>query len=213
MAHRVERLVVGPLSRRSDDIIQRARMTRSRMLFGIVAIVAIVFVAAGVAYKFVARRATERITQEVRAADPFPAGYHQKVEKISALREAAPTSQPSAADSKELFDETLHDPDFRIRVRAMAVLPYVPDREAAIDALIQCVHDRVQESSGGGNVPLYATSRLTDMKAVRAIPDVEDWIRFLENNPPYQQKMLPILLKKSSEDLLRLKGAATRPKS
>ncbi len=96
---------------------------------------------------------------------PFPSRYEIKVDKITALFESGPTSQPSAGDEDELFDEVLNDSDFRIRVRAMAVLPFVRDREKAIDVLIKSVHDRNPQSTGNGNVPLYATGYLTKMKA------------------------------------------------
>jgi hypothetical protein len=144
----------------------------------------------------------------------FPPGYGEKVQKIATLLEQAPTSRPSASDSVELLDQAQHDRDFRIRVRAMAVLPFIDDREKAIDALVACVHDRESESSGGGNVPLYATTYLADMSATRAIPDVEDWVTYLQRKQPYDEKMRTVILKKSSEDLARLKrNAPTRPPS
>jgi hypothetical protein len=98
--------------------------------------------------------------------------YPQKVQKITHLLKAAPTSQPSSKDVAELFDQALHDPDFRIRVRAMAVFPYLHEREKAIDVLITCVQDRNPATTGDGNVPLYATTYLVDMRATRAIPAV-----------------------------------------
>lgn len=143
---------------------------------------------------------------------PFPPGYGEKVQRITALLESAPTSRPSNSDAAEMIDLALHGSDFRIRVRAMAVLPFVGDREKAIDALIACVHDRGPEASGGGNVPLYAASYLADMRATRAIPDVEDWIAFLHQKPSYDEKVRSMILEKSSDDLARLKqSAATRP--
>lgn len=146
------------------------------------------------------------------AWSPFPPRYSEKVQKITTLLEAAPTSQPSAVDAAELFEQVLHDPDFRIRVRAMAVLPFVREREKAIDVLIASVHNRDPETSGGGNVPLYATTYLADMAAVRAIPDITDWVEFLNSHPRYEQKMRTMILKKSTDDLARLKKmAATRP--
>lgn len=144
----------------------------------------------------------------------FPHGYFEKVNKITTLLLDAPTSRPSKSDSAELLNEALHDPDFRIRVRAMAVLPYISDREKAINALIACVHDRDPKSSGGGNVPLYATSYLAAMSATRAIPDVKDWVAYLKRKPPYDEKMRKMILKKSSADLAQLMhDATTRPTS
>jgi hypothetical protein len=140
--------------------------------------------------------------------------YPQKVQTITHLVETAPTSQPSSADVSELFDQALHDPDFRIRVRAMAVFPYLHNREQAIDVLITCVHDRDPATSGDGNVPLYATMYLADMGATRAIPDVQGWIDFLNDTSSYSKTMRDKLLGKAMKDLQRLKqSASTRPAS
>jgi len=139
--------------------------------------------------------------------------YGQKVQKITALLASAPTSQPSSKDEAELLDEARHDPDFRIRVRAMMVLPFIHDREKAIDVLIASVHDRDPSTSGRGNVPLYATNYLADMKAVRAIPDVESWIEYLQKTSPMSDELAPMVLKKMREDLARLKAATTQPSS
>ena len=44
--------------------------------------------------------------------------------------------------------------------------------------------------------------------------DVEDWIAFLEKQPPYNEQMRQLMLKKGGENLARLKqAAATRPAS
>ena len=140
--------------------------------------------------------------------------YPQNVQKITRLEETAATSQPSSADVSELFDQALHDPDFRIRVRAMAVFPYLRDREKAIDVLITCTHDHDPATSGDGNVPLYAALYLADMGAVRAIPDVKNWIDFLNANPKYFTTRQDQVLKQAIDDLERLKHAAsTRPAS
>jgi hypothetical protein len=96
----------------------------------------------------------------------------------------------------------------------MAVFPYLRDREKATDVLIACVHDRDPETSGNGNVPLYATTYLANMAATRAIPDVAGWVNFLKANPDYDKNPNKVLEKKAAEDLRRLtQAAATRPAS
>jgi len=145
--------------------------------------------------------------------DPFPPGYGDKVQRITALLEAAPTSWPSASAENELLEEAAHDSDFRIRVRAMAVLPFVRDREKAIDVLIGCLRDRASNISGGGNVPLYATTYLADMNAERAIPAVTDWIAFVQTKHPYDPHVEAVILEKNMDDLHRLRNSTTRPAS
>jgi len=174
-----------------------------------------VFVATFVSYICLLEHFTPKVLVTANTGNipwpPLPSAYEIKVAKITALFESAATSQPSTTDEAELFDEVLHDSDFRIRVRAMAVLPFLRDREKAIDVLIASVHDRDPNSTGNGNVPLYATMYLADMKAERAIPDVADWVGYLRKFRPYGAQMGPGILTKGMEDLSRLKSACTLP--
>jgi hypothetical protein len=153
--------------------------------------------------------AGQSLVQEMSASD-----YDKRVQRITALLENAPTYKPSPSDSEWLMDQAQHHSDFRIRVRAMAVLPFIEDREKAIEVLIACVHDRESESSGGRNVPLYATRYLADMSAARAIPDIEDWIAYLQEKPPDDEGMRAGMLKSAREHLHRLKrNVTTQPVS
>ena len=138
--------------------------------------------------------------------------YQQKVSKISSLYKSAPTSQPSPADTAELLEEVAHDSSFAIRVRAMAVLPFLHDREKVIDVLIACVHDRDPTANGSGNVPLYAASNLAEMKACRAIPDIANWVDYLQKDKPYGQ-MGPMILQGSAKHLADLKAVCTQSAS
>jgi len=168
-----------------------------------------------VPYVFLLKHFTPKVLVTAQTSNipwpPSPSADEIKIKKIYALFESASTSQPSTTDEAELFDEVLHDPNFGIRVRAMAVLPFVHDREKAIDVLIASVHDRDPNRTGNGNVPLYATTYLADMKAKRAIPDVTDWVGYLQKFRPYGEQMGPVILKKGMEDILRLKSASTLP--
>jgi hypothetical protein len=142
--------------------------------------------------------------------DPFPPGYAEKDQKITNLLENAPTSQPSQADTNELFEEALNDSNFVIRIRAMAVFPFLHDRERAIDTLITCVHEHDPQTTGNGNVPLYAATYLAEMKAARAIPDIQVWIQYQQQTNPYGDRSGPIILKQSTKDLARLVRASTQ---
>jgi hypothetical protein len=144
-------------------------------------------------------------------SDIFPPGYFEKVRKITTLLETAPTSQPSQADTNELFDEALHDSQYEIRIRAMAVFPFLDDRERTIDALISCVREHDPQTTGNGNVPLYAATYLAEMKATRAIPDIQAWIQYQQQSNPYGDRSGPIILKQSTKDLQRLQSFSTRP--
>jgi hypothetical protein len=151
------------------------------------------------------------LTVSYSSQTAVPSAYELKVEKITALFLNCPTSRPSASDEAELFNDVLHDSDFRIRVRAMAVLPFVRDRKRAIAVLVASIHDRDPISSANGTVPLYAATYLADMDAKEAIPEVANWVDYLRKARPYGEQVGPMILKKSTEDLSRLKSASTRP--
>jgi hypothetical protein len=121
----------------------------------------------------------------------------------------AQTTPPTAAEAEEMFGFMRDDPAFNVRVTAMAVLPFVRERERAIDVFIAALKVRNPEVSDSGNVPLYATTYLADMKATRAVPAIEDWLAFLESQKPYGDEMPSMMVKKGTEDLARLKGGGT----
>ena len=150
--------------------------------------------------------------------------YHKfRAAWTSALLESAQNTPPTPELTAEVIEAVRHDPDPTIKVRAMAILPYVKEREQAIDVLIDATKDRDDESSGSGLVPLYATTYLAEMKATRAIDAIEDWVAFLKH--PYAEmydkgafgnerliqswkKTREMGLKKNQEDLETLKASA-----
>lgn len=137
---------------------------------------------------------------------PMNPEYTAKRQRITAMLERAPTAPPTSAEAGELFAWVRDDPAFNVKVRAMAVLPFVKEREQAIDVLIEALKDRDPDSSGSGNVPLYATTYLADMQATRALPAIEDWLTFLEKQTPYRPETAASLLQKGKEDLAKLKA-------
>jgi hypothetical protein len=139
--------------------------------------------------------------------------YNMKREKIMALGDRAPTSAPSPREEQEMFEVVGLDPDFSFRVKAMAVLPYVPDREKAIDVLISEVRNRNPATNGDGCVQLYAAGYLAQMKAVRAIPAIADWVEYLRDHPNYGEPMRSMCLKQGQSALQQLQGlsGSTRP--
>jgi len=134
--------------------------------------------------------------------------YEFQRARITALFESAQNTAPRPEVTAEVIEAVRHHPDWAIKVRAMAILPYVHEREQAIDVLIEATKDREADSSGGGNVPLYATTYLADMKATRAISAIEDWIAFVTQQRPYDDKAQSIILKQSTKDLATLKASA-----
>src|SRR5262249_23624009 len=131
--------------------------------------------------------------------------------RIATLLESAQKSTPSPEVTAEVIDTVRSDPDWSIKVRAMAVLPYVNEREEAIDVLIEATRIHDEESSGSGNVPLCAASYLAEMKATRGISAVADWVDFIKQQRPYRADMREMVLKGSEKHLADLKAAAESP--
>jgi hypothetical protein len=139
--------------------------------------------------------------------------YQKKASKISVIAETIATSQPSAADIAELFEEAAHDPYWAIRTRAITVLPKLRDRERVIDVLIGCVRERGPVATGDGCVQLYAATSLANLKAYRAIPDIQGWLDFLEKYHSYDKALMPDLISGARRDLTRLRAASTQAAS
>ena len=136
---------------------------------------------------------------------PDPPGY-EKVRRRDALLESAPASQPSPADAQWVIDEVLHDPDYGIRVRVMAILPYLRDRKQAIDVLMACLHERDKTLIGDGFIPRYAATYLADMGVYSAIPDIKSWIDYLQSKKvPFDEKLRLKCIQTGLDDLARLK--------
>jgi hypothetical protein len=127
------------------------------------------------------RLTNAKLLLEFTAARAFP----EEESRIREIRDSARQSPPS----REIVDEVLfavrYSPDFRIRVRAMAVLPHIREKQEAIDALIAILRDRSSARSADGVVPLYATKYLAELKATCAIGDIEAWLKFVENDSTY----------------------------
>jgi hypothetical protein len=135
-----------------------------------------------------------------------------KVARISTLLAAVPASRPSTSDEDELISDVLNDPDFRIRVRAMALMPLIKNRARATITLMACIRERDPNRTGNGNVPFYAAGYLADMNATDAIPSITEWIKYLEDGNPYAPDVVAMMLQRSRSDLARLSRAAgTRP--
>jgi hypothetical protein len=137
--------------------------------------------------------------------------YPQGEQRITKILEEARQTPPAADVVDEVLFKVRHDPDFRIRVRAMAVLPYIQERERAIDALVEALHERDREKSADGVVPLYAAKYLAKMNASRAIDDVRSWLEYLKREMPYDRESMDIMIGSAERDLAQLEKIANPP--
>jgi hypothetical protein len=125
------------------------------------------------------------------------------------LARRAATSQPSLADTEEVFTDVARDPFWQVRIRTMDVLPHLADRERVVDVLIACTRERDPLVTGNGLIPFYATHYLAQMHAYRAIPDIAAWVNYLRTNQVYGASNAHML--EVGERTLAAMQAATRP--
>ena len=138
---------------------------------------------------------------ELVAARSFPPGE----ERIRELHESAKKSPPSPEEAREVLFEVMHAEDFRIRVRAMAILPYLRERDEAIAALRLAIRERDED----GVIATYAASYLAAMKATDAINDVREWLAYLENDQPYDSDTRETLINNAKRRLAELSASVT----
>jgi hypothetical protein len=136
---------------------------------------------------------------ELIAARSTPQGE----KRIRELHEAAKRSTLSRDDSQEVLFEVRHGDDFRTRVRAMAILPYLRERAEAIEALRAALGER-GETSAEGVIPLYAAKYLAELKATESINDVRAWIEFVKSEWPYDRESRDTVLRTSETSLAKL---------
>lgn len=137
--------------------------------------------------------------------------FFQEEARIDGIREAAKNSPPSREDVDEIIRAIRQNPDFRIRVRAMAVVPYFREREEGIDVLLEALRERTSERSADGVVPQYAATYLAEMKATRAIDDVKAWLDFLKQESPFSDSIRPMLIKQAERRLAELTAGTESP--
>jgi hypothetical protein len=142
---------------------------------------------------------------ELAAARSFPRGE----KRIRELSEAAKKGPLSRDDATEVLFEVMHGEDFRIRVRAMAILPYLQERDEAIAALRLALRERGEE----GVIPTYAASYLASMKATDATADVRAWLEFLEKEQPYEPDVRATLIENARKRLAELSSEEQTPKA
>jgi hypothetical protein len=175
---------------------------------GLITIVAVVALAFG--WWADHRRMDSRVIEwasECNKLDQKMWQYHKfRAAWTTSVLTTAQSNPPSPEVAAEVIDTVRNDPDFSIKVRAMAILPFLREREQAVDALIEATKDREDESSGSGNVPLYAGTYLAEMKATRAIDALADWVAYIKKQWPYETER-DAVLKKSQQDLDDLKAA------
>jgi hypothetical protein len=130
--------------------------------------------------------------------------FPQGIKRINDILDAALKSPPPPEVAAEICHYVRDDPDFRIRVRAMAVCPYLNERAEAISVLVDALRERRSEQSAEGVVPTYAARYLADMKAVGAIAEVKSWLNFLKEKAPYQPEQRSILIMGAEKRLAQL---------
>jgi hypothetical protein len=149
------------------------------------------------------RRANFELGLELVAARSSPRGE----QRIRQLHEAAKKSPLSPDEAREVLFEVMHAEDFRIRVRAMAILPHLREREEAIATLRLALRERDEN----GVIPTYAASYLAAMKATDAIDDLREWLAYLESEQPYDSDVRETLINNGKKRLAELSASIEAP--
>jgi hypothetical protein len=133
--------------------------------------------------------------------------FTQGTERIAEISKASKESPPSPEAAAEILRYVLYDQDWRIRVRAMAVVPNLKERTEAITVLLHVLHERDVEKCGEGVLPLYAAKYLAEMNAPNAAEEIKSWLESLRTSSPYDQEMTTIMIDGAERDLKKLVAA------
>jgi hypothetical protein len=137
--------------------------------------------------------------------------YEVRRDALSRLATRARTQPLTAAEASAVLQLVRHDPDWRIKVRALPVLPLLREREEAVTALITALNDRDPNSSGGGNVPAYACSVARQMKDARTADALRNLLHDVEQEQPYPPPTRTLISKLAHEALASFSAANTQP--
>jgi hypothetical protein len=127
--------------------------------------------------------------------------------RIGEILESAEKSPPPPEVAAEIIQYVRHDNHYRNRICAMLVLPYLTEREEAVNVLVDAIRERDGKRTGNGTVPLYAARMLADMKATSAIDEVKGWLSFLKDNSPFDDETRSLLIESAERNLAKLEDA------
>jgi hypothetical protein len=115
--------------------------------------------------------------------------------------------QPLSKNEVELLIPHLKpDSDWRIKCQVTLVLPYAANPDWVLPSLISALQDRDEDSSGGGNVPLYACGALARLGDSRGLKPIEDWLAYLDSHPKAYGDVHDKLVKGTSKQIAKLKS-------
>jgi hypothetical protein len=138
---------------------------------------------------------------------PFES-FAQGIDRIYAIRDSLQIGPPSPDEALEIIHYVRYDRDYKIRIRAMAILPFVNERDEAIAVLLEALNEREGERSGDGTIPQYAVRYLAEMNAHNAVSSIREWLRFLKERSPYDDEMTSIMIKSTERHLAKLAANA-----
>ena len=130
--------------------------------------------------------------------------FTQGTDRIWDIKAAAEKSPPPPEAAVEILHYVRYERDYRIRIRAMDVLPHLTERDEAIEVLREALRDQDVERCAEGVVPLYAASYLAKMNAPKAKEMIQAWRETLTHDSPYDQESTVLLIKKVDESLAKL---------
>ena len=127
----------------------------------------------------------------------------------SAVTQLLHTGQQRPLTRKEvslLLPPFKSDPDWRIKVRITAVLPFAVDKTQVLQPLIDALRERDDEASGSGNLQMYSCKALAKIGDPMALPAMRSWIGFLKTNPEQFKLFREDLIKMAEQHVNELEG-------
>jgi len=130
---------------------------------------------------------------------------YERDKRLVRMYETAKYVPLKQVEVDDIIDTVLHDSNLRRANEAVWIVPFISDRQYAISFLQKIVSSRLKWNEGAF-MPIQAVVCLADMNAFEAIPVIEEFLHFLENERAENDEEQQVCIRAVKKHLNRLKS-------
>jgi hypothetical protein len=135
--------------------------------------------------------------------------WFERDKRLTRLYETAQYVPLARIEVDDIIDTVLHDSSQRRAGDALRIVPLISDRQYAISFLLNVVNSRLKWDEGSF-MPVQAVVCLAEMNAFEAIPVIDEFLHFLENEPVKDEEEQQACIRAVKKKLDQLKSRKER---